>query len=212
MSLRCLFLAEGSSDAGLAVHIQRIAVDARTDLSISTPELGRLREPPGRRVESKLRSAIELTGDHPLIIVHRDANSAGADVRRREIGDAIAATSPRSAYVAVVPVRMTESWLLLDEALIREVAGNPRGSARLDLPSPARAESISDPKALLRDSLLAASETTGRRRKIVRARFGEQRRQLLERLDPDGPVREVPSWRRFVDDVRTAVLAGGGPT
>lgn len=37
--------------------------------------------------------------------------------------------------------------------------------------------------------------------------FSERRRQLLERLDHDGAVRQVPSWQRFVEDLRVAVGA-----
>ena len=34
--------------------------------------------------------------------------------------------------MGIVPVRMTEAWLLLDESAIRRVAGRPHGDEPLD--------------------------------------------------------------------------------
>jgi hypothetical protein len=36
--------------------------------------------------------------------------------------------------VCVVPVRMMEAWLLIDEMAIRRVAGNPNGRIPIELP------------------------------------------------------------------------------
>jgi hypothetical protein len=37
-------------------------------------------------------------------------------------------------HIPVVPVRMTEAWLLADEFAIRSAPGNPNGTQSLDLP------------------------------------------------------------------------------
>ena len=66
---------------------------------------------------------------------------------------------------------MTEAWLVLDERLIREVAGNPNGRIRLNMPTSREAERIADPKALLKELIADASETAGRRRKLLQAAF-----------------------------------------
>jgi hypothetical protein len=46
----------------------------------------------------------------------------------------------------VIPIRMTEAWLLLDEEAIRDSAGRPSSSVSLGLPLPQRVETIPDPK------------------------------------------------------------------
>lgn len=71
----------------------------------------------------------------------------------------IAANHGHNALITdpVIPIRMTEAWLLLDEAEIRRVAGAPNGKIPLNLPNPAKVESVSDPKALLKETLARAS-------------------------------------------------------
>jgi hypothetical protein len=96
---------------------------------------------------------------------------------------------------------MTEAWLLLDEQAIRQVAGNPNGRANLGLPTFREIERVADPKARLRECLLAASDATGRRRDMVRNRFPEHRRQLLQRLDPNGPVASLKAWQALLDAI-----------
>ncbi|BCB82630.1 hypothetical protein Pflav_090400 [Phytohabitans flavus] len=108
-----------------------------------------------------------------------------------------------SALVPVIPVRMTEAWLLLDESAIRRVAGNPRGKTDLGLPKAHQVESIADPKELLDQCLLTAANVTGRRRDSLRKRFPQNRRQLLERLDRNGPITQLASWKLLLSDIES---------
>ena len=96
--------------------------------------------------------------DPGLIFVHRDAERESYEVRRTEI--------PRSGHNGpVVPVRMTEAWLLIDESALRQASGKPNGKARLVMPPVERLESLPDPKGVLEDLLLEASGSRGRRRR-----------------------------------------------
>ncbi|PZG16433.1 hypothetical protein C1I95_17670 [Micromonospora craterilacus] len=139
------------------------------------------------------------------MVVHRDADNAGQHARRQEIESAMQSLGSVADLLPVIPVRMTEAWLLLDEAAIRHVAGNPRGRTRLNLPRLHEVESRADPKSILRSCLLTASEESGRRRDSVAKRFNEHRRQLLERLDPNGPVLRLESWGNLVADIDDVV-------
>ena len=73
-----------------------------------------------------------------MLFVHRDADSsqesssAGPERRYDEVARAVADASYDGAWVGIVPVRMTEAWLLLDESAIRRVAGRPHGDEPLD--------------------------------------------------------------------------------
>jgi hypothetical protein len=140
-----------------------------------------------------------------LIVVHRDSDNAGVDKRRTEIVEGVQCSGIDSRVLPVIPVRMTEAWLLLDESAIREVAGNPRGKMDLCLPKTHEVESRTNPKKLLADMLLLAANATGRRRKDFEKRFSSHRRQLLERLDPRGPVRQLDSWQALVADIDAIV-------
>lgn len=108
--------------------------------------------------------------------------------------------------VAVVPIRMTEAWLLLDEGRIRRVAGNPNGRTDLGLPRLSDVESVADPKRLLQGALISASGLQGHRLRKFRERFNDHRRRLLEGLDLDGPVTELSGWKALQRSL-TAALA-----
>ncbi|GAA1096632.1 hypothetical protein GCM10009642_39050 [Nocardiopsis metallicus] len=105
---------------------------------------------------------------------------------------------------------MGGAWLLVDESAIRRVAGNPNGRCALGLPQVSRAETIADPKKLLKEALATAPELRGRRPKRLNDRFSENRRQLLQRLETDGPVTRLPSWQAFVGSVADGLHRCGG--
>lgn len=202
--MRILFTGEGSSDAGIAVHIERIVEECGAIPVITAPPNDLLPKHkaglPGRLEAIRL-----IGGEYDVIVVHRDADNAGREQRVAEIEAAVAHVFPASACVPVIPVRMTEAWLILDEPLIRTVAGNPRGTTTLNLPKPANAERDADPKARLWQILTAAADVKGRRLKQFSQGISELRRQLLERTDPYGPVSELSSWKSFDSDLRAAI-------
>ncbi len=108
-------------------------------------------------------------------------------------------------WVPVIPIRMTEAWLLLDESAIRKVAGNPNSKMQLALPRARDVEAVPDPKEVLRNVLAVASGLSGRKLEKLRKRFPYHRQQLLERIDPAGPIAGVPSWLAFNDDLHTGL-------
>ena len=197
--MRFMLVCEGSSDAALREHILNL-LDGRTQ---TVPE-GEVWFQ-GRRLADKIRNGFNRHGECDLLFVHRDANSAGAAARYREIADAILDVGYTGPWVGIVPVRMTESWLLLDEAAIRRAAGNPLGEGPIDLPPPGRIEQISDPKAMLENALLQSWSNRGRRRRRDRQEFPRLRRQLLQSLPPGGMLEQAPSWARFRDDTIAAM-------
>lgn len=200
---RAVFVGEGTSDQPLGHIVARLFRRCGVDVDVAVPDFERLATPPVG-VGPKMAAALHLTSTPiDLFVVHRDADTAGADARCSEIDDAMASFAPGHPHLPVVPVRMTEAWLLLDEAAIRRVAGRPTGRAALELPNRNEVERRADPKELLAAALLAAGEHRGRDRDRAKRRFGENRRRLLENLDIDGPVTGLASWQRLVDDVHT---------
>jgi hypothetical protein len=155
----------------------------------------------------QLRAVIDMGGVYDLIAVHRDADSQGVSARVEEIAAAVAAVAVDVPHVPVVPVRMTEAWLLTSEEDLRWVAGNPNGRTDLNLPGLGSLERVADPKGLLKDVLARASGASGRRLDRFHKRFSQHRRQLLERLDPTGLVTRLPSWQHFVTGVENGLKA-----
>ena len=198
--MRFLFVCEGSSDRPLADHIQRLLI------RYGQPDPDGETWHRGARVADKIRQGLQAAGETDLLFVHRDADSAGAEARYREIEAAVRdAAQDEPSWAGVVPVRMTEAWLLLDEAAIRNVVGKPGGRAPLNLPAPERAERVADPKERLRDALLAASGNRGRRRRRFHRELPRLRRRLLQDLPIGGALERLESWVRFRDDTVRAV-------
>ncbi len=196
-----LFVAEGSSDLPLADLVESLFLDQGVYVTLSKPDFGLLEAIP-KDVRARVAAGLRLVGRPvDVVVVHRDADNAGPAARRREIEIAVAACVDGPQIIPVVPVRMTEAWLLLDEAAIRRVAGNPGGRVGLGLPKVHEAESLADPKEVLRRCLGIAAGTTGRRLDAVRKRFGQHRRQLLELHDTTGPVTRLPSWQSLLAEV-----------
>lgn len=198
-------MAEGSSDMPLADVVESLFLDRGVPLVLARPDFAMLPVKINKDVGSRLKAGRDLVREHlDLVVVHRDADNAGADARLAEIRRAVTETAACPHVVPIVPIRMTEAWLLLDQDAIRTVAGNPRGTSPLALPQRHEVERIADPKVTLRAALSTAANVTGRRRERLERRFPENRRQLLERLDTHGPVTHLAAWRTLVaaiDDV-----------
>lgn len=205
-----LYICEGSSDYPLASIVEYLYAERGRTLQLSRPDYDALRGV-GRDVRSKLVAGAQLMdGPFNLAVVHRDADRAGWQKRRSEIECALEASAINCGLIPIIPITMTEAWLLLDEQEIRHVAGNPNGRASLSLPKTHEVEGIADPKALLRECLLQAASVRGRRRETVAKRFSQHRAQLLERLDIHGPVTELSSWRMLIADVENCIEALSG--
>jgi len=121
-------VADGSSDKVL-LPILTWSLQQRdvTPIMEQWADIGRT---PGG-TEDRLKTALDL---YPcdVLFVHRDAESQPSDLRRAQIADALRWTLVR--HIPVVPVRMMEAWLLIDESAIRSAAGNPNGTENLSLP------------------------------------------------------------------------------
>lgn len=175
---------------------------------ITSPDFSLLEERVGKDLSSRMRAGLRLMGSSvDIVICHRDADNQGHGARKREMEGALSAMGAPSMLVPIIPVRMTEAWLLLDEAAIRTVAGAPGGTNDLALPKKSDVERVADPKAVLKASILRAAQVTGRRRARLDERFSSHRRQLLERLDCFCPVAELPSWKRMLAEIGVVASA-----
>lgn len=197
-SIFFVLLREGSSDDGLVPHLQRLVIEAGAD-----EVAGTVRDHRGT-VSAKLAALLNDGVLPDLVFIHRDSDSPDHTVRYQEIVEA-AGVHGLEVVVPIVPVQELEAWLLLDEAEIRRVVGRPSGRGSLGLPAAGKVESVSDPKRLLQDALLTASEATGRRRAQIKRDFGRHRGILLARLDLWGGIQTVPAWRRLRSDVERVV-------
>ena len=143
------------------------------------------------------------------LFVHRDAEKEPPDNRREEVRQALdnLAGAQPEAYICVVPVRMSEAWLLLEERAIRLASGNPNGKVPLDVPRRSDVESLPDPKAKLYELLTTASELTGRRRKAFDPK--SQARRVADLIDDFSQLRGLPAFQALEEDVERLIRDKG---
>ena len=145
-----------------------------------------------------------------LLFIHRDAEAEPHDVRRAQIGAAVAEAfdnQSKPAWVGVIPVRMREAWLLFDETAIRRAAGNPSGQMALDLPSLHRCEDLPNPKAQLDDILRKASGLGARRQS--RLRVSPMTRRVADYIADFSPLRALRAFKALESELQEAISANG---
>jgi hypothetical protein len=160
----------------------------------------RILPPGGRSLLDRIRHASLEKPD--ILFIHRDAEAQQPSLRSEEISDAMSGSGTRIPHVSIIPVRMTEAWFLFDEAAIRSAAGNPNGKIALVIPKVGMLERITDPKTTMKELLLDASETVGRRRKTFIQRIATAQYRVAELISDFSPLVPVPAFKALDEDVR----------
>lgn len=199
--LRYTLVTDGSSDRCLLPILKWVLEQHLPNRAVqgTWADLRRLASPP-TDLALRISAAVDL---YPceLLFVHRDAETEPGDARAAEIraalGDSAGSACPA---VCVVPVRMTEAWLLIDSQAIRRACGNPDGRAVLDLPRLSDVEEIPDPKAVLHELIRTASELTGRRLRGLRVSRCAAR--VSEFVNDFSPLRSLTAFAALEKDLR----------
>jgi hypothetical protein len=197
--LRFTLTTDGSSDAVLLQHLYWLLRQHLNDSITIQPQWADLRSlsQKPRDLSDRIISTLDLF-PCDILFIHRDAERQDPTERSNEISGAIEKITIDVPSVSVVPIRMTEAWLLFDEQAIRIAAGNPNGDEEIDIPYQ-NVESLADPKQYLHDILRTASGLTGRRRK----KFDPHKsmRRIAEFIDDFSPLRSVPAFRNLECDL-----------
>jgi hypothetical protein len=203
MRVRYALVADGPTDAVL-VHVldwclRSTGVVTEVESQFIEPRfLPPLRDGLEKRLQT---SAQRFPMD--ILFVHRDAEKERHETRAQEVHRACQTLDPSLRYVPVVPVRMTEAWLLFDEAAIRRAAGNPSGRVDLDLPSLKALERVPEPKQVLRTALLEACELRGR----MKAKFNVAAAgyRVAELISDFGPLLILPAFSALHAEIAKTV-------
>lgn len=199
--LRYTLLADGSSDRALLPILTWLLRQSCGAIPIQAEfaDLRRL-SPSPRKLSERINRSVEL---YPcdLLFVHRDAESASIEEREAEIHKALEESSVKGSVrvVCVVPVRMQEAWLLIDEAALRRSAGNPNGTQPLAMPEVQKLEELADPKQLIRDLLRQASELRGRR--LERFNWRSSVHRVTEMIGDFSVLYRLAAFRRLAAEV-----------
>ena len=179
MQISATLVTDGTSDAVLKSILEwlfREHLPANTIITLTIAALDRLPQPPRKNVD-RFRTAWRLYPAN-VLFVHHDAENAAYEARSAQIDREMMEAFPQlPPYVKIIPVWMTEAWLLGDEVAIREAANNPWGREPLALPPKSRVETV-DAKKVLFAALEKASGLSARRLKSFSVH--RQRHRLAE--------------------------------
>ncbi|MEQ1571805.1 MAG: hypothetical protein ABMA64_39630 [Myxococcota bacterium] len=191
--MRALLLGEGNTDRCLLPALRwvlRTATDAAWSVDFVDPS--RLGGAPD------LASKVLQVEPCDLLFIHRDRDRSTVEQRLAEIATA----APDRLHVPVVPIRMMEAWLLLDERAIRTAAGRPAGKEPLNLPPAGAVERDADPKDTLKAALLKACGS-GRARSRFRADAAVYR--VADLIEDWAGHRRLEAFQRLETDVAAAL-------
>jgi hypothetical protein len=193
--------ADGPTDRALLPVLDWLIRETQSPDTIAYEFLSRPQFHAQLNFTERLQTALDLAPCN-ILFIHRDAEKQGPLLRYDEIAKAVENLSARHAnvpHLCVVPVRMTEAWLLADESAIRQAAGRPRSTEPLDLPSLNRLENIPDPKTTLYELLREASGKKGRRRASFNVR--EAAALVSEFVASFSPLRQLGAFARLEADL-----------
>lgn len=200
MNLTYTLLTDGNSDRSL-IHIINWVLEQIPDMRVNAQFAGvALNHRAGlfRRAEEAVK-----VYECDILLVHRDAETTASDLRIEEIR--LNLTNLGKPYVPIVPIRMTEAWLLIDEHAIRTAASNPNGRSVLNMPRVDRLENIPNPKNVLDENLKLASDLPAAR--LRKFRPESCRHRVAELISDFSQLRGLSAFRQFEGDLLASVQA-----
>lgn len=204
--LHYTLLCDGPADKALMPILTWLLQQYLSDRAIQPrwADLRRLPRPP-KELHKRIQAGLDL---YPcdLLFVHRDAEGESLEGRLTEIGEAVAEAGVDKEIppsIGVVPVRMTEAWLLFDATAIREASGNPNGTVSLDLPKLVTIENLSNPKEKLHSLMREATELGTHRRR--RFNVDNAILRIPEYAQDFSPLRRLPAFSSLDSRLRATV-------
>ncbi|MEA4982537.1 MAG: DUF4276 family protein [Paludibacter sp.] len=211
------FTAEGSTDTRFLTHIiqnvfEEIALECRTDVVIE--DVVSVNVHKTEFTETMLRASKQAAEcGLTVLCVHADADARSVEnvmeYKFTPLAQALFSLSNESyckAIVPVIPIKMTEAWMMADKELLKiKIAA--KGLRDADLGLHRSPESYADPKQIIAEAIrIAQSNRTRRHRNelTISDLYAEMGQTIsLQRL------RELPSFCQFEENVRVALRSLG---
>jgi hypothetical protein len=204
------YTVEGSTDQRFLSNIIRkafefVVLDCNADVEVYEPE--HLPKSGESFISQLEKIAIEFSYFH-VICIHCDSDSPTMDsVLTNKIIPAIEAVKQLenacTNLVAIVPVQMTESWLMADFELLKSKIGTTKSNSDLGLPIKTdHIEKIGNPKDVIINAIKIAQEETSKRRRKVS--ISSIYSPISQELSIEALL-NLPSFNSFLVNVRNAL-------
>lgn len=198
-------IADGSSDKTLLRIINwsfdKFYPDLPTDGKFAS--FHNFRNPPKQLLEK-----VTFAGNYypfDILFVHRDAEKMNSDIIDQRINEIIIELVPELVIktVCVIPVKMMETWLLLEKDAIKRAAGNRNYKGTISLPPINRLEKESQPKEKLHQLLREISGLKGRNLKKFNPDVAVH---LVAEFTQDfSPLRKLNAFQVFENNLKRCV-------
>lgn len=143
-----------------------------------------------------------------VLCIHADADSnRDDDALEFKIVPGIKAINDENnisvckTIVAIIPVHMTEAWMLADKELLKEEIGT--NLSNTDLGINRSAESIADPKKIIEDALIIAQQDLPKRRNKI---LIEDLYQPIGQKISIAKLKSLDSFNKFELSVKSAFM------
>ncbi len=203
--IRFTLIADGSSDKTLLRVIKWVLDDLYNDIPNSGvfADFRQLPRPP-KTIERKIEFAMDYY-PFDILFIHRDAESNNlSTIRKRK--DEIITTLKNfklNSIVCIIPVKMMETWLLIDPEAIKKASGNRKYSGNIDLPDIHRLEQESQPKRKLHDLLKQVSSLKGRN--LQKFNIDRAVHLVAENITDYSALRKLKAFQVFESDVKAVM-------
>lgn len=205
LEIRFTLIADGSSDKTLLRVIKWVLDDLYNDIPNSGvfADFRQLPRPP-KTIEQKIEYAMDYY-PFDILFIHRDAESNNlSTIRKRK--DEIITTLKNfklNSIVCIIPVKMMETWLLIDPEAIKKASGNRKYSGNIDLPDIHRLEQESQPKRKLHDLLKQVSGLKGRN--LQKFNIDRAVHLVAENITDYSALRKLKAFQVFEFDVKAVM-------
>lgn len=212
------FTVEGTTDTRFLTQViqnvfEETALDCRTDVVIEDVRL--VEVPKTEFIETMLTASRQAVKEYGMSVLCIHADSDARDIANvmefkftpfAEALNQLADDEYCKAIVPVIPIQMTEAWMMADKELLKiKIAA--QGKRDIDLGLERSPEAYADPKQAIVDAIrIAQAEKTKRRRNelTINDLYDEMGQSIpLQRL------RELPSFQHFEENVRSAFRSLG---
>lgn len=206
--LKYTLIGDGSSDKVLIPVINWLINDLYPELPTSGifADFGRIKNPPTKGdIKGQVKFAAHFY-PFDILIYHRDAESNSNDIiniRKSEILSLITEADYHQRIVCVVPIVMTEAWLLIDQNAIKKAAGNRNYPGILNLPSIPLLEQQNDPKELL--FCLLRTAKNAKKRELYKFNPNAAVHWVAEYISDFSSLRQLRSFQQFELDLTEAI-------
>lgn len=185
-------VADGTSDRAL-IPLLRLLLKEHLQIPFEEPQFIDVER---HNLAGKIKHATEKYS-LDVLFVHRDAENEEWEKRVAEIQGSTPIAN-QTPIVSVIPIKMTEAWLLTDVQAIRSAVGNPNSNVELPLPNHKKIEQSAAKKILLESLVIACEAGANRRRRFKPEQYRQRVAELVSDLDS---LRKLPSFQRLEDDL-----------